>query len=453
MLGSSVVEIAIGVISVYLVLSLMSSAVNEGLATVINKRGRNLFEGIKNLLNDPTFTGLAQQIYSHGLVDGVSQDAGDPSRTNRRPSYLPSKTFSLALLDILGAHGVVAAAHGAALTNAEAADDVYERALAAAGGDQTKAQVIAAKAASDQGQTVLVNAEATAKAAYDAAVQAGGAAPDAAQLQIIAQAKKEYQKSTATLRILAARRAAVASARNPKDAELIQKADNALEEALLIGRNLALELPNQLDNIQAAVNRLPNGHTKESLLVLIEKSKREVSNTTTEIQQFEQNVEVWFNDSMDRVAGWYKRWTQKIQLIVALIIVLLLNADTLMLAKQFSSQKDMRAAVLAQAEKAGKTENLDEVARNIEPWSFPLGWVVTNETNQQDYRRFPWIVDAGEEKPIKTATGQILLKLIGLLISIAAVSLGAPFWFDILSRFINMRGAGTPPGEKKKGAG
>jgi hypothetical protein len=45
-----------------------------------------------------------------------------------------------------------------------------------------------------------------------------------------------------------------------------------------------------------------------------------------------------------------------------------------------------------------------------------------------------------------------LLKLSGLLLTMLACSLGAPFWFDTLFKFINLRGAGTPLGEGKKSA-
>ena len=61
MFGSSILEAAIAVLFVYLLLSLMCTALNEGIASLIQKRGKNLFEGIKNLLNDPTFTGLASR--------------------------------------------------------------------------------------------------------------------------------------------------------------------------------------------------------------------------------------------------------------------------------------------------------------------------------------------------------------------------------------------------------
>jgi hypothetical protein len=36
----------------------------------------------------------------------------------------------------------------------------------------------------------------------------------------------------------------------------------------------------------------------------------------------------------------------------------------------------------------------------------------------------------------------------GWLLTALAASLGAPFWFDMLSRFVNIRNAGKAPSEK-----
>ena len=132
MFGSSILEAAIAVIFVYLLLSLMCTALNEGIASLIQQRGKNLFEGIKNLLNDPTFTGLAQQVYNHGLIGGISQNAANPGKQTRLPSYISSENFSLALLDILGTRGIISAEYGDLLAAAESADDAYDEALRAA---------------------------------------------------------------------------------------------------------------------------------------------------------------------------------------------------------------------------------------------------------------------------------------------------------------------------------
>ena len=492
MFGSSVIEIAIGVVFVYVVLSLSCTAVNEWIASVINKRGKNLFEGIKNLLNDPTCTGLAHQVYNHGLVNGISKDPVAPDKRNRPPSYLPAKNFSLALLDIFSANGVVSAAHGEALTRAESAYDDWHDAcqrMKVTGDDPS---VAGKKSAGELARAGLVDAARVAKTAYLHAVDValGGAAAvpqtlgqarDAyvkaikeaaspptdeqrvaldragaqydsaaravlteAQHKIVAPARGAYETASAAVKILDARIAAQALARKPEDMSLIKKAADSLEQALAVGRKLASDVPNQLDNMQAAISRLPEGHTKESLLVIIEKSRREAKAVGDEIKHFQEQIESWFNDAMDRVGGWYKRWTQRWQVLLAAIIVVMLNADTLMLTKCFSTDKDLRAAVVAKAQ----TTSLDQIKPDLESLSLPLGW----SSDEKDSRRFPWIVDKNDSNPARTTASQFFLKLLGLLISVAAVSLGAPFWFDMLSKFINIRGAGTPPGEKKKSA-
>jgi hypothetical protein len=105
MLGSNTLEIAIVIIFIYLLLSLICTVVNESIANIIEQRGKNLLAGIQNLLNDPSFTGLAQYLYTHGLVGGVMQNVTNFNKTNKLPSYIAPTNFALALMDILGARG------------------------------------------------------------------------------------------------------------------------------------------------------------------------------------------------------------------------------------------------------------------------------------------------------------------------------------------------------------
>jgi hypothetical protein len=437
MLGSSVLDVAIGIVFIYLVLSMICTTINEGIATIVNKRGTNLFEGIKNLLNDPAFTGLAQQVYSHGLVDGITQNASDPDKPNRLPSYMCSKTFALALLDVLGTHGVVAAAQGDLLSKAEKADDEYRAEAAKTPRDEAAVQ--AKKAAADQAKADLTAAEAQARTAYETAQQAQNADPAA-----VAQAKRTLDAAGAAVKMFAARQAAIDASGNKKDAQRVKTASDTLETALVAGRTLAAELPDQLANFQAAVRRLPDGHTKESLFVLIEKAKREATSVETQVVHLRQEVEGWFDDSMQRIGGWYKRWTQRILLIVAALLVLILNTDTLLLVQHLSTEKDVRASILRQAE---ATKSFDQVPKELNTVGLPLGW----SRNADDDRRFPWITQGDKEDGFEVL-GFWLRKLLGLLLTMGAISLGAPFWFDTLSKFMNLRGSGTPPGEKTKSA-
>ena len=462
MFGSSVLEIAIGITFIYLSLSLVCTSINEVIASLINKRGRNLFDGVKNLLNDPEFTGLAQQLYHHGLIDGISKDAAKPDKPNRPPSYMPATNFSLAMLDILGTRGVIAAAHGDLLASAERADEAYEKAKRAAAQSPADPALLNAEAQAKETQraarAALENVALQAKEAYEQAVLAAKRSPGDANLsQAAAQAKEKADSANAAVKMDDARRAAIACAKNDKDAALFKAAADASELALAAGRIIAESHPDPLRVIQEGVNRLPDGHTKESLLVLIAKTKREVNAVEHQVERFKANVESWFNDAMDRVGGWYKRWTQKILLALAFSIVFLANIDTVMLIQQLTKDNALRASLVAAAQDAAKlpasqntsAENTDKAA--VEKKEDPRIKIVLEKAESLQLP-LGWSLNSDDPRSIPRSPGWFFSKLFGLLISVFAISLGAPFWFDTLSKFINIRGAGTPPGESKKSA-
>src|SRR5262249_29145379 len=119
----------------------------------------------------------------------------------------------------------------------------------------------------------------------------------------------------------------------------------------------------------------------------------------------------WFNDAMDRVGGWYKRWTRQILLVISVLAVLALNADTIKIVQRLSSDSALRASLAAAAEDAAKnataqtdvTQKLDVVGQQSETLQLPLGW-----------DKWPW-EDQFDRK-------MALLKIFGLLISALAVS-------------------------------
>jgi hypothetical protein len=84
------------------------------------------------------------------------------------------------------------------------------------------------------------------------------------------------------------------------------------------------------------------------------------------------------------------------------------------------------------------------VLRSTENVQLPIGW----SSKPDDPRHFKFLDFEWSPK----YAGWVFYKLFGLMISILAVSLGAPFWFDTLSKFVNVRSAGAPPGEIRKSA-
>jgi hypothetical protein len=152
------------------------------------------------------------------------------------------------------------------------------------------------------------------------------------------------------------------------------------------------------------------------------------------IDAVHQKLEQWFDDTMARVSGWYKRKTQVIVAIIGALVVLAMNVNTLAIGNALWQQPTLRAALVQQASaETGKIEGADSVARleravgnveGVEALGVPLGW-------------------EGDNVPRLTLSS-ILTTLGGWLLTLAAISLGAPFWFDTLSRLSRLRSTGKP---------
>jgi hypothetical protein len=266
---------------------------------------------------------------------------------------------------------------------------------------------------------------------------------------------------------------AARSVSSPSDMINLRIAKERLESALTLGRSLAAGLPNQVDNIQRAVLSLPKGPTRQSLLVMIEQAKQGVvllnqaDAAVHEMEILQANIEQWFDDAMDRVGGWYKRWTQKVVLGIAVVLVLVANADTVMFIKKFSRDSVLRASMIAAAEEAVRVDtsanatstgevtptnpdvglmDSDAILRDAANLALlPIGWI-PDPKDRYGTDQNPGCANLTDSKCLWAW----VYKVFGLLMTVIAVQLGAPFWFDTLSKFVNLRSAGTPPGESAK---
>ena len=283
MFGSTILDAAIGIIFIYLLVSLVISAINELIAAMLKSRAKNLSLGIQALLQDPSQAGWVARLYQHPLIQSLS-----PS--NGKPSYIPSRTFALALLDLI--------------------------APATADGSRTLADLKAG----------MVN----------------------------------------------------------------------------LPEPLQRTLTNLLDEAQHDVERLKT------------------------------QIEIWFNNGMDRASGWYKRKTQWIQFFLGLGLVILLNIDSVHIGRAlFAVNSPLRASLVESAksfaaEPGGAKKPIKDVVDAISTASLPIGWTEVPKRDQ-------WLTIA-----------------MGWLITALAVSMGAPFWFDLLNKFINIRASGKAPEEEPK---
>jgi len=185
----------------------------------------------------------------------------------------------------------------------------------------------------------------------------------------------------------------------------------------------------------------------------------------SEVEYFRYKVEHWYDTSMDRVTGTLKtRYAQPLTLMVALLTAVLLNADSIAIAKYLYSSPAFRIQLADQAYKAardtsylqrlnqiktspGDSVTLAQVKTDIASTlvnvstaeaaletSIPLGWSKNEMMN-----------NAGKLSVLK-----IFIKTTGLLATILAIFMGAPFWFDLLNKIANVRGTGPKPASTSK---
>jgi len=187
-----------------------------------------------------------------------------------------------------------------------------------------------------------------------------------------------------------------------------------------------------------------NPHMAQSLRALLEEA-----GGRPEI--FRKQIEGWFNDSMDRVTGWYKRYSQQWLLVLGLLLAVVCNVDSMHIVRSLSADPHLREAIVNQAGTYAQSRPKDS---NIQPTA-PAG-------KDSKIAGFKDAVGdlGGLSLPIGWDGAQVryfledshwLAALAGWFVTALAASLGAPFWFDTLNRFMNIRGNGRAPDEKDLG--
>jgi len=213
----------------------------------------------------------------------------------------------------------------------------------------------------------------------------------------------------------------------------------------IIAQENSAVLPAKCEELRDLVARLDEtkfpqmAKIKHALLPLIDEARGNLVDAQA-------NIEQWFNDTMERVTGWYKRKSQTILVVIAIIITVSLNVDTFTIANTLYRQGAVRAAVVAAADNylqkpAIQTRDVSldyikEVNDQLLKLNLPMGW---------------WEPEADKSPGMipKDWRGWTF-KCFGWVFTALAISLGAPFWFDLLNKMVNLRSSGKPPGKDEK---
>jgi|ERR1700722_9317497 hypothetical protein len=98
MFNSVIIDVAIGLILSFLAVSLAASAITEAISSALQWRQATLLDGVKALLNDQNFDGLALQLYNHALVNPLASGAAKTVQDlTSKPSYIDSRRRTTSL--------------------------------------------------------------------------------------------------------------------------------------------------------------------------------------------------------------------------------------------------------------------------------------------------------------------------------------------------------------------
>ncbi len=346
MFGSDILEVAIGLVMVYLVLSLLCTTVTDWITRIFALRTKTLQDGIYELINNDK--NLNAKILHNPFLRGLSPKDAKINwwdswhlwkwypfkKTNYGPSEIPPDTFAQIILD------------------------------------------------------TVMNAEKKSGSGYAA---------------IISASSSEQDKNDAQGRSMALLKASRVTVQN-------------LEQNIK-----TLDIKN--DN-------------KVVLQAFLAAAKTKAANWDGVVKEFRASLAKWFDDSQQRVTGWYKRKTQVIVLCLALALCFGMNVDTVGIANNFYSNPELRSVVVAAAESTANESVSNNstlptypvISDNISLINLNLGWNTENNPNQTPDTGWGWVA-----------------KIVGILITVFALSLGAPFWFDLLKKLLSLRTAGKTP--------
>ncbi|MCP2728409.1 hypothetical protein [Limnofasciculus baicalensis] len=175
--------------------------------------------------------------------------------------------------------------------------------------------------------------------------------------------------------------------------------------------------------------------TRQNLVLLAEKTQTKFEDVKEDLTKFEQEVSSWFNRSMERASGVYKRNAKLVAIIIGFIVALAANADTLHMFNMLSKDEALRAVIAQTANDIAVRNSeltpqaIEEINQATETLTLPIGWGEVNRKNQSKNRK-----------------GLLNIRYIfGWLITAIAISMGSSFWYDLLGKIVDVGNVGKKP--------
>ena len=481
-----ILELAIGLIFTYLTLSLVASEIQEVIGSLLQWRAEHLKYSIEKLLsgniqeNRAVAQNLANQLYESPIIQDLNHEArGRIARIFRTvlhragaiyrwltrtrnvfgaqtsgPSYIPSEAFAASLLDNLQFENIYRL-----ITESRLKKFIEERL-------QFQVNHILNDLKASEANEFLLEAEikqfeqALREILKDFQTNRANLSQTIDRLlgrldDFIEAAESvlptDHHLSQTFLRRLRYLKRNIARSIEEKSA-LLNKIEPTIEELISVldgdsdsYRELIAIATQEGGVAKDILERLKTlelpPKLKDSLFTLAKETHMTLQAAENRVSGFQTRVEGWFDRSMERAGGVYKRNSKGIALLIGITIAIVINADTFHITDRLLTDPVVRNSVsqmASQAETSLTPEELSQelgivkeaIGDTLQALPLPLGRdQVTLQAQAEAERkwRFP-----------------IPRKFFGWLVTGIAISMGSSFWFDLLKKVVNVKSAGKP---------
>lgn len=490
---SVVLEVALGLIFVYMALGLIASEAQEIVSTLLQWRAEHLKYSIEQLLAGGQSADLraarklADQLYNSPMLRDLNYEAqGVIARSARKvihvvgrlyrlvsrtrnvfggktsgPSYIPSDAFATTLLETLQLEGLQKSVVEARLKRLlqerimlPLGDTLH--ALRAAIGDGALLDVELRNLESSlekifldyrTGRTGLAQIADRVLAELDHFADQGA--------QILPES---YGATQAFIRRVGYLRSQLAGGMDISEG-LVRQLQPTLNEllSLIVNPDRESSRSSELASIRQHLGGKLPLRLQESLGILAERVSRRAEAADDQLKLFQQELEQWYDRGMDRAGGVYRRNSKIVGILIGIAIAAAVNADTFYIANRLTVDQAVRTSVIQTIEQvplqtmvSASTDNSDSLSDELQS----LGNAV--QTTLSDYA-----LPLGRSP--KLLASQAVLEAnwplpfprhwLGWVVTGVAVSMGSSFWFDALRRVTSVRTSGAKPASSTVTAG
>lgn len=185
-----------------------------------------------------------------------------------------------------------------------------------------------------------------------------------------------------------------------------------------------------LDEIRTSIDALPPTPLRSALQALAMTAEGDVT-------RFRAALENWYDAQMDRLSGSYKRWAKRWIIVFTLVVAGFLHIDAVGIGEALWTKEPVRQAVIAAATNDTLCDSADPVDKRRQ--------CLQQELTAVQADGLPVGLPYWTEATKRPSGWGWLTTLLGILVTTGAASLGAPFWFDVITRVAPLRNTGTKP--------